>query len=292
MANAVVLKAIKTKKTSKKNLVSCQIAFAESCIPRPSVAKSLNMTRYHLILEYDGSSYVGWQRQDNGLSIQEVLETAVEGFSGGPSSAVAAGRTDAGVHARAMSAHIDLDKDYTADVVRDAVNHHMRPHPIAVISATQVTEEFHARFSATARHYEYRLVSRRAPLALNVSKVWRIPQPLDVIAMNVAAQCLVGQHDFTTFRAAQCQAKSPVKTLSSIRVLSDDDEISVEVSAPSFLHHQVRSIVGSLVQVGLSRWTTGDFATALTAKDRRTCGPVAPPDGLYFIRADYPDGLS
>ena len=245
------------------------------------------MPRYRLLLEYDGAPFVGWQRQDNGPSVQGELERAVMAFCQEKTNAVAAGRTDAGVHARAMAAHVDLEKETGADVLRDAVNHHLKPHPIAVLEAAVAPADFHARFSATARHYEYLIVNRRAPLALEAGRAWRAPAALDVDAMDRAAQHLVGRHDFTTFRAAQCQAKSPVKTLSAISVRRAGELVVINTSAPSFLHHQVRSIVGSLVEVGLGRWSVRDLAQALEARDRRACGQVAPACGLYFVRAEY-----
>lgn len=244
--------------------------------------------RYKLIIEYDGADYVGWQRQENGPSIQEALETAICAFSSERVNVVGAGRTDAGVHAFAMSAHLDLSKNYPADKVRDAINYHLKPQPIAVIGAEAVDDDFHARFSATARHYLYRFIARRAPLTLEAGRAWRLAVPLDADAMHAAAQALVGKHDFTTFRAAQCQAQSPVKTLTSISVSAEADGVVLRVSAPSFLHNQVRSIAGSLVQVGLGKWAPDEMGRALAAADRSACGPVAPAEGLYFVRADYP----
>lgn len=245
------------------------------------------MARFRLTLEYDGGPFAGWQRQQNGPSVQAALEDAVFAFSGERVTAQAAGRTDAGVHALAMSAHIDLSAPRRADVVRNALNHHLRLRPVAVLSAEETDETFHARFSARARHYLYRIANRRAPPALEAGRVWHVPGPLDEGAMDAAARLLVGHHDFSTFRAAPCQAKSPVKTLTALRVRREAGEVVVEASAPSFLHHQVRSIVGTLVQVGLGRWSVADVAEALAAKDRAACGPVAPPQGLYFVRADY-----
>lgn len=254
------------------------------------------MPRYRLTIEYDGTPYVGWQRQDNGPSVQGALEKAVKAFCGEQVTAAAAGRTDAGVHALAMTAHIELSKDWDGDVVGDALNYHLKPAPIAILKSEKMADDFHARFSATARHYCYRFVSRRAPLTLETGRAWRLPQKLDVEAMHDAGQALVGRHDFTTFRAAQCQAKSPVKTLSAIACEYEDKSqgrVALRVSAPSFLHNQVRSIAGSLAQVGIGRWTADDLAAALKAADRAACGPVAPAYGLYFVRADYPqDKLS
>ncbi|MBI1391122.1 MAG: tRNA pseudouridine(38-40) synthase TruA [Alphaproteobacteria bacterium] len=248
------------------------------------------MPRYRLLLEYDGAPFVGWQRQDNGPSVQEALEEAVFRFAGERIAAVAAGRTDAGVHARAMCVHVDLAKAWPADVVRDALNHHLKPAPVAALEAALAPDGFHARFSATARAYEYRIVARRAPLALEAGRAWRLPGALDAAAMNAAARRLVGRHDFTTFRAAACQAASPVKTLSEIAVSADGDRIRIFVRAPSFLHHQVRSIAGSLVEVGMGRWDADALADALNARDRSRCGQVAPPHGLYFLWAEYGEG--
>ncbi len=245
------------------------------------------MARYKLILEFDGGPFVGWQRQDNGRSIQEALEDAVFKFSGERVTAFSAGRTDAGVHATAMPAHIDLEKSTTPGVVRDALNFHLKPEPVAVLEAVEVADDFHARFSATARRYRYRLVNRRAPLTLDLGRAWRIAPPLDAEAMHAAAQVLVGRHDFTTFRASTCQAETPVKTLSAISAFRRGDDVLIETAARSFLHHQVRSMVGSLVEVGIGRWTAADFEAAFRAADRTRCAQVAPPDGLYFIGADY-----
>ena len=245
------------------------------------------MPRYHLILEYDGGPFAGWQRQDNGPSIQGALEDAIEKLSSERVTVTGAGRTDAGVHALGQVAHFDLVKEFEPGKVRDALNHYLRPAPIAVLEAALATPEFHARFSAKARHYLYRIVCRRAPLALERGHVWHIVRELDAQAMHHAAQALVGQHDFTTFRAAECQAKSPVKTLDRLDVRGLAGEIHIEASARSFLHHQVRSMVGSLKLVGEGKWQPRDIAKALAACDRSVCGPVAPPDGLYLVRVDY-----
>jgi len=247
------------------------------------------MYRYKLIIEYDGGPFVGWQRQDNGLSVQEALEVATEKFCQKKVQSVAAGRTDAGVHARGMCVHIDLEDEYDATTVKGAVNFHLKPLPVAVLKVSAVDDKFHARFLATARHYLYRIINRREPLTLDKGKFWRVSGELDISAMHRAAQDLVGLHDFTTFRAAQCQSRSPVKTLTMIGVERCNDVVEISVSAPSFLHNQVRSIAGSLVEVGTGRWPSGALKEALLAKDRRFCGQVAPPDGLYFIKADYPD---
>jgi len=245
------------------------------------------MPRYRLTLEYDGGPFVGWQRQDNGPSIQGTLEAAIASFSGETVTVIGAGRTDAGVHALGQVAHFDLTKDFSGDKVRDALNHFVRPAPIAVLVAEIADPDFHARFSAKARHYLYRIVCRRAPLTLDRGHAWHVPHELDADAMHAAAQALVGQHDFTTFRASECQANSPVKTLDKISVRRALDEIDIEVSARSFLHHQVRSMAGSLKLVGDGKWRVRELAEALKARDRSRCGTVAPPDGLHFVRVDY-----
>ncbi len=245
------------------------------------------MPRYKLVIEYDGAPFVGWQVQDNGQSVQAVLAAAVAAFCGETVAVNGAGRTDAGVHATGQVAHVELAKDWDTDTVRDAVNAHLRPHPVAVLSAEAVSTDFDARFSATKRHYLYRIVNRRADLALDRRRAWRIGRPLDAAAMQAAAQRLVGRHDFTTFRAAECQARSPVKTLERLDVARDGEEICIHASARSFLHTQVRSMVGSLALVGEGRWSGDDLARALDARDRAACGPVAPPDGLYLVRVDY-----
>ncbi len=245
------------------------------------------MPRYKLTIEYDGTPFVGWQVQDNGISVAGVIEEALEKFSGERVKINGAGRTDAGVHALGQAAHVDLSKDWDADTVRDAVNAHLRPHPVAILTAENVSGDFDARFSARARHYFYRIVNRRPDLALDRDRAWRVPKPLDVDAMHAAAQFLVGNHDFTTFRSVFCQAKSPVKTLDRLDVTRAADEISIRVSARSFLHHQVRSMAGSLQFVGEGRWHPRDMKKALDAKDRAACGPVAPACGLYLVRVDY-----
>ena len=245
------------------------------------------MPRYKLTLEYDGGPFVGWQRQDNGPSVQAALEAAARGLCGEAVTAHAAGRTDAGVHALGMATHIDLPKDYTADVVRDALNQHLKPLPVVVLAAEAVGEDFHARFSCVRRAYEYRIVNRRPPLTLDAGRAWRVVQSLDAGAMHDAAQALVGRHDFTTFRAAACQSDSPVKTLDEISVMRAGPEVLIRCAARSFLHHQVRSFAGSLVEVGKGKWRAKDLKAALEARDRARCAPVAPPDGLYFVRAEY-----
>ena len=245
------------------------------------------MARYRLTLEYDGRDLVGWQRQENGPSVQGALEDAIVQLSGERVTVHGAGRTDAGVHALGQVAHFDLVKEFAPDRVRDALNHYLRPAAIAVLEAAYAAPDFHARFSATARHYLYRILVRRAPPVLERGRVWHVVHPLDAEAMDRAAQALVGQHDFTTFRAAECQAKSPLKTLDRLSVRRAADEIHIEASARSFLHNQVRSMVGSLKLVGEGRWRAQDLADALAARDRARCGPVAPPDGLYLVRVDY-----
>ena len=245
------------------------------------------MPRYKLTIEYDGTPFVGWQAQDNGVSVQGALGDAVAAFAGERAAVQGAGRTDAGVHALGQVAHIDLAKDWDVDTVRDALNAHLRQHPLVVLVAERVAEDFDARFSAIKRHYLYRIVNRRADLALDQHRAWRIGRPLNAAAMRRAAGHLVGRHDFTTFRAAECQAKSPVKTLDRLDVAHDGEELRVSAAARSFLHHQVRSMVGSLVHVGEGKWSADDLAAALAARDRAACGQVAPPHGLYLVRVEY-----
>jgi tRNA pseudouridine38-40 synthase len=245
------------------------------------------MPRYQLLIEYDGAPFVGWQVQHNGVSVQGALTAAVAAFCGEKVHVQGAGRTDAGVHALGQVAHIDLTRPWDTDTIRDATNAHLRPHPVAVLAAEPVTDDFDARFSARKRHYLYRIINRRPDLTLDAGRAWRAPRPLDASAMHEAAHRLVGRHDFTTFRAAECQAKSPMKTLDRLDVERDRDEVRIYASARSFLHTQVRSMVGSLVQVGEGRWSADDLARALAARDRNACGPVAPPDGLYLVKVDY-----
>lgn len=246
------------------------------------------MPRYKLTIEYDGTPFLGWQRQaGDAPTIQGAIEAAVKKFSGDVVTLHAAGRTDTGVHATGQVAHVDLTKQWDAARVREAINFHLKPAPVAVLSCDAVSDDFHARFSATKRVYRYRILTRRAPVVLDRDRVWWIPTPLDAIAMHEAAQSLVGDHDFTTFRAAQCQAKSPVKTLDSFSVERVDDEIHCCVESRSFLHHQVRSMVGSLKLVGAGQWTSADLQTALAAKNRTACGTVAPACGLYLVSVRY-----
>lgn len=245
------------------------------------------MPRYKLTIEYDGAPFAGWQIQADQTTVQGVLMAAIEALSGEKAPVQGAGRTDAGVHARAQVAHVDLAKDWDADTVRDALNAHLRPHPVAVLTAEKAAADFNARTSAIKRHYLYRIVNRRADLTLDLGRAWRVPRPLDTQAMHAAAQRLVGKHDFTTFRSTECQAKSPVKTLDQLDVARDGEEVNVLVAARSFLHNQVRSMVGSLVMVGEGKWNADDLARALQARDRTACGQVAPPDGLYLMKVDY-----
>jgi len=245
------------------------------------------MARYKLTVEYDGAPFAGWQIQADQVTVQGVLTAAIEALSGDRTLVQGAGRTDAGVHARAQVAHVDLTKEWDTDTVRDALNAHLRPHPVAVLSAARVADDFNARTSAIKRHYLYRIINRRSDLTLDVGRAWRVPRPLDTDAMHAAAQRLVGKHDFTTFRSTECQAKSPVKTLDVLNVARDGEEVGITAVARSFLHNQVRSMVGSLVAVGEGKWSADDLASALAARDRTACGPVAPPDGLYLMRVDY-----
>jgi tRNA pseudouridine38-40 synthase len=245
------------------------------------------MPRYKLTIEYDGTPFVGWQMQASGLSVQGLLTDAVEALCGERVEVHGAGRTDAGVHALGQVAHIELSSAQRPDALRDGLTAHLRPHPVAVLGAEQTTDDFHARFSATRRHYLYRIVNRRPDLALDRGRAWRVPQQLDAERMHEAAQHLIGKHDFTTFRAAECQAASPLKTLDRLAVRRVGDRVDIEASARSFLHHQVRSMVGSLAWVGTGRWSADDLLAALEARDRSRCGPVAPAAGLFLMRVDY-----
>ncbi|MDB5735957.1 MAG: tRNA pseudouridine synthase [Alphaproteobacteria bacterium] len=243
--------------------------------------------RYRLTIEYDGGPFFGWQRQSDGPSVQGALEAAIEKLSGERVTVTGAGRTDSGVHALGQVAHFDLVKDFDAGKVRDALNHYLRPDPVVILDAAVADSEFHARFSAKARHYLFRILNRRAPPALEDGRVWHVSPRLDVDAMHEAAQFLVGSHDFTTFRAAECQSPSPVKTLDRLDVSQRADEIHIEASARSFLHHQIRSIAGTLKLVGEGKWTPRDVKKALDSRNRTACGTVSPPDGLYLVRVDY-----
>ena len=245
------------------------------------------MPRYKLTIEYCGTGLVGWQRQANGLSVQAALETAVGKFCGASVTVFGAGRTDAGVHALAQIAHVDLPRAAEPEIIRSAVNHHLRPHAISVLLVEAVPPQFDARLSATARHYLYRILNRRAPPALERGRVWHVAAPLDLAAMREGAQHLVGHHDFSTFRASLCQAKSPVKTLDALDVSRVGEEIHIAARARSFLHHQVRNMAGTLKLVGLGRWQPDDVARALAARDRRAGGPTAPADGLTLIEIRY-----
>jgi tRNA pseudouridine38-40 synthase len=245
------------------------------------------MYRYKLTIEYDGTPFVGWQRQANGLSVQEAIETAIERMSSERRVVHAAGRTDAGVHARGQIGHFDLTREWRGDRLRDALNAHLKPAPIAIIAAEKVPPDFEARFSAIARHYVYRILNRRAPPTLERDHVWHVARRLDASAMHAAAQCLVGRHDFSTFRAAECQANSPLRTLDRLDVTRTGELIEIHASARSFLHTQVRSMVGSLEHVGSAKWSAGDLEAALDARDRTLCGTVAPASGLFLMRVDY-----
>ena len=245
------------------------------------------MPRYKLIIEYDGTPFSGWQRQADQLSVQQVVEAAIEKMSGEKVAIQAAGRTDSGVHALGQVVSFDLGKEWDPFCIREALNFHTKPHPVAIVEAMAVPDSFEARFSAIGRHYEYRILNRRGRPALEDWRVWHCPMALDTEAMHAAAQLILGKHDFTTFRAAECQAKSPEKTLDRLDVSREGEVIVVRASARSFLHSQVRSMVGSLKLVGEGRWTPRDFRAVLDARDRSRCGPLAPPEGLYLVRVDY-----
>jgi tRNA pseudouridine38-40 synthase len=245
------------------------------------------MPRYKLVVEYDGTPFTGWQAQANGLSVQQAVETAIARFAGQAVRLHCAGRTDSGVHATHQVAHFDLKRDWRPDTVRDATNAHLKRHPIAVLSAEVVPDTFSARMSAVKRHYLYRILNRRPPPGLEVNRVWHVPWALDAGMMHEAAQTLIGRHDFTTFRAAECQANSPVRTLDILDVERIGEEIRVHASARSFLHHQIRSIVGTLAKAGAGRWSVADVRAALDARDRKRCGPMAPSAGLYLVGVDY-----
>jgi tRNA pseudouridine38-40 synthase len=245
------------------------------------------MPRYKLTIEYDGTDFVGWQRQANGPSIQGAIETAFASICGAEITIRGAGRTDAGVHALGQVAHADLERDWRPDVLRDALNAHLRPRRVVILNAETVAADFDARFSAVRRHYLYRIINRRPPLTVEAGRAWLVKRRLDADAMHEAAQVLVGRHDFSTFRDAECQAACPVRTLDRLDVLRAGDTIEVRASARSFLHHQVRSIVGSLEYVGAGKWSRADLAAALEARERARCGAVAPAAGLYLMAVDY-----
>lgn len=249
------------------------------------------MPRYRLDIEYDGTPYAGWQRQAGQHSVQAAIEQAIKGFCGEEVSLRGAGRTDAGVHATGQVAHVDLARDWSADKVRDALNAHLTKagERVAILAASRASESFDARFSALGRHYLYRIVNRRAPLAMEKNKAWWVPKPLDADAMHEAAQVLVGRHDFTTFRSAHCQANSPLRTLDKLDVGRSGEVVEIRASARSFLHNQVRSMVGTLKRVGEGAWTVADVKAALEARDRAACAGLAPPQGLYLVAVDYPD---
>ncbi len=248
------------------------------------------MTRFRLTVEYDGRPYMGWQRQAHGPSVQQTIEAAVTLVTGETAAVHAAGRTDAGVHATGMAVHVDIEKTITPYRLTEALNARTRPHPVAILACAAVPDDWHARFSCIGRRYIYRIVERRAPLTFDEGKAWRLPPHLDAEAMHEAAQRLIGLHDFTTFRSAHCQSASPVKTLDRLTVRRVAGGIEVEAAARSFLHHQVRSMVGCLSLVGRGKWSADDLGAALDAKDRGALGLNAPPDGLYFVEAVYPEG--
>ena len=245
------------------------------------------MPRYRITIEYDGTPFLGWQVQPNGAAVQGRIEAALARFSSENAAVRGAGRTDAGVHAMGQVAHFDLARTWEPFKVREALNFHLKPDPIVILDAVEAAPDFDARFSATARHYLYRILTRRSPPVLERNRVWWVPRPLDAAAMAEAARHLIGRHDFTTFRASSCQARSPVKTLDRLEVMHTGDEIRIEVSARSFLHHQVRSFVGSLKHVGEGRWQPNDLKASLEARDRTACGALAPAPGLYLVRVDY-----
>lgn len=247
------------------------------------------MTRFAFTVEFDGRPFMGWQRQAHGPTVQEAIETAIKQVTGEQAIVHCAGRTDAGVHGLAMRAHADIGKEITPFRLMEALNALMRPEPVAITACEAVPDDWHARFSCVGREYVYRIVNRRAPLTYERGLAWQIPQALDEIAMAQAAALLIGKHDFTTFRSVQCQADSPIKTLARLEVVRRDDRIDVHAAARSFLHHQVRSMVGCLALVGMGTWTVADMQAALDARDRSALGRNAPPDGLYFVRAVYPD---
>ncbi|MGD9649503.1 MAG: tRNA pseudouridine(38-40) synthase TruA [Dongiaceae bacterium] len=245
------------------------------------------MPRYKLILEYDGTPFCGWQRQDNGLSVQQALEEAIEKFSQEKPLITAAGRTDAGVHALGQVVHFDLSKVWDADEIQGALNFHIRPHAISVVAIEQAADDFHARFDAKEKIYRYRIANRRAPLAIDNNRAWHVPVPLDIGAMQEAAKHLLGHHDFSTFRDTRCQAKSPVKTLDELRLEKKGEDIFVTARGRSFLHHQVRIMVGTLTLIGHGKWQADDIIVARDARDRTQGGPTAPAEGLYLVEVRY-----
>ncbi len=250
------------------------------------------MPRYKLVIEYDGTPFAGWQRQANAPSVQQAIEEALQRFTGEDLRIQCAGRTDAGVHATGQVAHFDLSRPWRTDTIRDALNAHLKPRPVAILSATEISAEFNARMSAVKRHYRYRVLNRRAPPAIERHALWHVPFALDAGIMEEAAQVLVGRHDFTTFRASECQADSPVRTLDRFEIGRDGELITIEASARSFLHSQVRSMVGTIVQAGNGRWSIADVRAALEARQRSACAPLAPPQGLALIGVDYPPDLA
>ena len=245
------------------------------------------MPRYKLTLEYDGGPFQGWQRQSDAPSVQASLEAAIEAFCGEQVQVVGAGRTDAGVHACGQVAHLDLAREVSVETLRNALNHHLRPAPVVVLEAAAVGDDVHARFAARMRHYRYRIINRRPPLVLDHGRAWQVPGRLDAELMHEAAQRLVGHHDFTSFRSALCQAKSPVKTLAQLTVVRLDDQIELTARARSFLHRQVRNMVGTLKLIGEGRWPVERIEAVLAAHDRAAAGPTAPACGLYLMRVDY-----
>jgi tRNA pseudouridine38-40 synthase len=246
------------------------------------------LTRFRLTVEYDGGPFMGWQRQPHGPSVQQSIEEAASAITGESATLHAAGRTDAGVHALAMAAHVDIGRPIAPFRLSEGLNARLRPLPVAIVAAEPVPDDWHARFSCIGRRYLYRIVNRRAPLALAAGRAWQVAVPLDAEAMHEAAQALVGRHDFTTFRSAHCQSESPVKTLDRLEVRREGEAILIEAAARSFLHHQVRSMVGCLQLVGRGKWSAADLRAALEAKDRAALGLNAPPQGLYFVEAVYP----
>jgi tRNA pseudouridine38-40 synthase len=246
------------------------------------------MTRFRLTVEFDGRDYMGWQRQPDVPTVQASIESAIKAITNESAVLFAAGRTDSGVHGEAMVAHVDIERSIKPFRLMEGLNAKLRPQPIAILKSSIVADDWHARFSCIGRRYIYRIINRRAPLTLDQGRAWRVPTTLDEAVMHDAAQILFGTHDFTTFRSAHCQATSPIKSIDQISVRRFGDEIEVEVSARSFLHHQVRSMVGCLAMVGQGKWTKADLSDALEAKDRAVLGFNAPPDGLYFVEARYP----